>query len=45
MIFEDEFEKEGGGKGNAVDAFYNNGWCQILQMMISEIQADKQLAN
>ena len=43
MLFEDESEKEG-GKGNAADAFYNNGWCQILQMMISEMQA-KQLTN
>ena len=44
MLFEDESEKEEGGKGNAADAFYNNGWCQILQMMISEMQA-KQLTN
>ena len=43
MLFEDESEKEG-GKGNAVDAFCNNGWCQILQTMISEMQG-KQLTN
>ena len=44
MLFEDESEKEEGGKGIAADAFYNNGWCQILQTLISEMQA-KQLTN